>query len=111
MFLITVGPSFDKRRQLERPKGKLKRSENPLHQCQMESGVGLIASKSMPANNRKEGPGHCRARATSETVPSATTRGATCCETPRRLRQIRPAPPQFERRSSGLHLVPSLWIR
>ena len=55
MFLITVGPSFDKRRQLERPKGKLKRSENPLHQCQMESGVGLIASKSMPSKQSKRG--------------------------------------------------------
>src|SRR5207247_5541921 len=53
MFLITVGPSFDRRRQLERRKGKLKRSENPLHQCRMESGVGLIASKSMPQTIEK----------------------------------------------------------
>src|SRR5437868_15095604 len=55
MFLITVGPSFDKRRQLERPKGKLKRSENPLHQCQLESGIGLIASNSMPSKQSKRG--------------------------------------------------------
>src|SRR5438067_13003511 len=55
MFLITVGPSFDRRRQLERPQGKLKTSENPLHQCQMESGVGLIASKSMPSKQSKRG--------------------------------------------------------
>ena len=48
MFLITLGPSSDRRRQVEKPKGELNRSENPLHQCQIESGVGLIASKSMP---------------------------------------------------------------
>jgi len=29
--LITVGPSFDRRRQVKKPKGKPKRSENPLH--------------------------------------------------------------------------------
>src|SRR5437762_8746578 len=55
MFLITVGPSSDRRRQVEKPKGKLKRSENPLHQCQMESGVGLIVSKNMPKKQSKRG--------------------------------------------------------
>ena len=55
MFLITVGPSPDRRRQVEKAKGKLKRSENPLHQRQMESGVGLIVSKSMPNKQAKRG--------------------------------------------------------
>ena len=55
MFLITLGPSSDRRRQVEKPKGELNRSENPLHQCQMESGVGLIASKSMPNKQSKRG--------------------------------------------------------
>src|SRR6266566_8189667 len=55
MFLITVGPSSDKRRQVEKPKGKLKSSVNPLHHRHMESGIGLIVSKSMPNKQSKRG--------------------------------------------------------
>src|SRR5438445_11070533 len=55
MPLITVGPSSDWRRRLKKPKGKTTRSENPLHQCQMESGVGFIVSKSMPNKEANRG--------------------------------------------------------
>src|SRR5947207_4834078 len=55
MFLMTVGPSSDRRRQVQKPKGKLKRSENPLHQFQMQSGVGLIVIKNMPKKQSKRG--------------------------------------------------------
>jgi hypothetical protein len=55
MFVITVGPSSRRRRQAEKPKGKFKRRENPLHQCQIESGVGLIVSKSMANKHPKRG--------------------------------------------------------
>ena len=65
MFLITLGPSSDRRRQVEKPKGKLNRSD-PLHQCQMESGVELIADESMPNKQSKRG-----IRALSEQKPQA----------------------------------------
>src|SRR5207247_85346 len=55
MFLMTVGASSEKRRQVKKLKGKLKTSENPLHQFQMESGVGLIVIKSMPKKQSKRG--------------------------------------------------------
>ena len=55
MFLITVGPSSDRRRNVEKLKGKLKRSENTLHQRQMESGVGLIVIKNIPKKQAKRG--------------------------------------------------------
>src|ERR1700730_17306344 len=55
MFLTTDGPSSDRRRQLKKPKGKLMRSENPLHQCQIETGGGFIVSKSIPNKQAKSG--------------------------------------------------------
>jgi hypothetical protein len=51
--LIPVGPSSEKRRRLKKAETKPKRSENPLHQRQIESGVGLIVTKSMPNKQPK----------------------------------------------------------
>src|SRR5213595_3215147 len=108
MFLITVGPSSDRRRQVEKPKGKLKRSENPLHQCQMESGVGLIVSKSMPNKQSNRG---------TRALPSKSHKrncslGDHSCSNLLRNATTTPANPASAtaiwRRSSGIHLVSSL---
>src|SRR5438876_145368 len=46
-------PSSDWRRRPNKPRRKIRRNENPLHQCQIESGVGLIVSKSIPNKHAK----------------------------------------------------------
>src|SRR3954468_17591611 len=55
MSLIKVGPSADRRRRMNTANDKLKRNDNALHQCQMESGIGFIVSMSMPNKQRKRG--------------------------------------------------------
>ena len=43
------------RRRVRRLKGITKRNQNPLPQCQIESGVGLIVSHSMANKQAKRG--------------------------------------------------------